>query len=66
VENLGSDRLIYGILEQPFAGASVVARLGSRIPIHNGEVRPFGVRENDVRVFDKATGLRTDSRPLPG
>jgi multiple sugar transport system ATP-binding protein len=65
VENLGSDRLVYGVLERPFPDAKVIARVGTRIPIRAGEVRPFGVHQQDLRFFDKATGLRTQPRPLP-
>jgi multiple sugar transport system ATP-binding protein len=65
VENLGSDRLVYGVLEPPSAEAKVIARVATRIPIRIGEVRPFGVYEQDLKFFDKGTGQRTQPRPLP-
>jgi multiple sugar transport system ATP-binding protein len=67
VENLGADRLLYGVLEGPFAGAKVIAKLASTVPlaVRQGEVLPFAAREKDLRFFDGATGLRTGPRPLP-
>jgi multiple sugar transport system ATP-binding protein len=65
VENLGSDRLVYAVLEPPFPEAKVIARVTTRTPIPIGEVRPFGVHEQDLRFFDKGTGQRTQPRPLP-
>jgi multiple sugar transport system ATP-binding protein len=66
-EYLGADRLLYGVLEGPFAGARVIAKLASTatLPIQRGEAYRFAVRERDLRFFDKATGQRTDPRPLP-
>ncbi len=68
IENLGADRLLYGNLEAPFSGAKVIAKVASTVglPIRPGEVHPFGAREKDLRFFDKATGRRTDPKPLPG
>lgn len=66
-EYLGADRLLYGVLEGPFAEARVIAKLASSVtlPIQRGEAYAFAVRERDLRFFDKATGQRTDPRPLP-
>jgi multiple sugar transport system ATP-binding protein len=65
VENLGADRLLYGVLEGAFADARILVKLTSRIPIQQGELRRFGARESDLRFFDTATGLRTGARPMP-
>ena len=65
IENLGADRLLYGVLEGAFAEAKVIAKLASRMAIQEGEVYPFGAREKDLRFFDRTTGLRTNPRPLP-
>jgi multiple sugar transport system ATP-binding protein len=65
VENLGADRLLYGVLEGALAEAPIVVKLTARIPIQQGELRRFGAREADLRFFDAATGLRTGPRPLP-
>ncbi|HEU5394419.1 MAG TPA: ABC transporter ATP-binding protein [Candidatus Methylomirabilis sp.] len=66
-EYLGADRLLYGVLEGPFAGARVIAKLASAatLTVQRGEAYAFAVRERDLRFFDKATGQRTDPRPLP-
>ncbi len=67
IEYLGADRLLYGVLEGPFAEAKVIAKLASTVMLafQPGEVHPFGARENDLRFFDKATGLQAPPRPLP-
>ncbi len=66
VEYLGADRLIYGILGGPFSEARVIARLPYTVgtPIQPGETCDFDVPEKDLRFFDKATGRRTEPRPL--
>jgi multiple sugar transport system ATP-binding protein len=66
VEYLGSDRLIYGVLGAPFAGARVIAKLPYTVsaPIQQGETYDFDVQDKDLKFFDKATGLRTGPRPL--
>jgi multiple sugar transport system ATP-binding protein len=64
IENLGADRLLYGVLEGEFADARILVKLTSRIPFRQGELRRFGARETDLRFFDSETGLRTGARPL--
>ena len=61
VENLGSDRLLYGTV----AGAEenrTISKLPStvRVSVEAGETYDFAVREVDLRYFDKTTGLRTE------
>ncbi len=64
VENLGSDRLLYGTV----AGAEenrTISKLPStvRASVETGTTHDFAVREEDLRYFDKATGLRTEPEP---
>jgi len=68
IENLGADRLLYGVLEGPFAEAKVIVKVASTVEltVQPGEVYPLGAREKDLHFFDKATGRRTDPRPLTG
>jgi multiple sugar transport system ATP-binding protein len=66
VEFLGSDRLIYGVLEGPFNEAKVIANLPYTVSvaIQAGQKYEFDVREKDLKFFDRATGLRTRPRQL--
>jgi len=66
VEYLGADRIIYGLLSGKFADAHVLAKLPSSIalPIQQGGSYEFIVEEEDLKFFDKATGLRTGPKPL--
>mgnify|MGYP005849618305 CR=1 FL=1 len=66
VEYLGADRIIYGLLGGKFQNAHVLAELPSNItvPIQEGGNYEFVVEEKDLKFFDKATGLRTEPRPL--
>src|SRR5574337_646600 len=66
VEYLGADRLIYGVLGGPFPEAKVIAKLPYTVsvPIEQGETYEFAVQDKDLKFFDKATGLRTQARPL--
>jgi multiple sugar transport system ATP-binding protein len=66
VEDLGSDRLVYGRLEPPFEARSVISRLppNIRIPIEAGRSYTFAVPESGLLRFDPATGRRmADGRP---
>jgi multiple sugar transport system ATP-binding protein len=59
VENLGSDRLLYGTV----GGGEherTVSKLPSTVtvPIEAGQEYDFVVREDNLRFFDKGTGLR--------
>ncbi|HSM57075.1 MAG TPA: ABC transporter ATP-binding protein [Candidatus Sulfomarinibacteraceae bacterium] len=60
VENLGSDRLLYGTV----AGAEenrTISKLPStvRVEVEPNETHEFVVRRQDLRFFDKKTGLRS-------
>jgi len=66
IEYLGSDRLLYGVLESVSPGAKVIADLPSTVTtaVQPGGRYTFAVREQELKFFDKATGLRTTPRPL--
>jgi multiple sugar transport system ATP-binding protein len=63
VEYLGSDELIYGVLESPFPEERIVAKLAVSDPFRTeqGARVEFAIRERDVRRFDRQTGLRVDT-----
>jgi multiple sugar transport system ATP-binding protein len=54
VENLGSFKLAYGTI----GDERVVANLPIRIPIDEGNEYDFAVRSEDLRYYDKQTGMR--------
>ncbi|MFW6184335.1 MAG: ABC transporter ATP-binding protein, partial [Chloroflexota bacterium] len=65
VENLGSDRLLYGTV----AGADenrTISKLPStvRVQVEPAKTHEFVVRRQDLRFFDKKTGLRTAPQAL--
>ena len=62
VEYLGSDELVYGVLEPPFPEENIVAKLAASDPFRTqqGERVRFAIKQRDVRRFDRATGLRAD------
>ncbi|HZU88595.1 MAG TPA: ABC transporter ATP-binding protein [Stellaceae bacterium] len=68
IEYLGADRLVYGVLEPPFAQSAAIVRTGAGgpPPPSPGELREFVVAERDLKRFDRQSGLRLDmarSRP---
>ena len=60
VENLGSDRLIYGTISGAAEENTTVSKLPSTVtvPIEADETYDFVVQKKDIKVFDKASGLR--------
>ncbi|MFQ5848101.1 MAG: ABC transporter ATP-binding protein [Candidatus Methylomirabilales bacterium] len=66
VEHLGADRLLYGVLADPFPPEKVIADLPSTVTlsIQQGETHEFAVKQNDLKFFDRVTRLRTAPRPL--
>ena len=62
LEYLGSDELIYGVLEPPFPQEKIIAKLAVSDPFRaqQGERVEFTVKEKDIRRFDRLTGLRID------
>lgn len=60
VEHLGSDRLVYGSLEDGFRSqATVIADIPSivTVPLGEGELYEFSVARRHLRAFDAQTGL---------
>jgi multiple sugar transport system ATP-binding protein len=68
VENLGADRLLYGIVGNPFPETKIIVNLPSTLPltVREGETHEFAARESDLKFFDLGTGLRTEPKPLAG
>ena len=65
IENLGADRLLYGVLESPEFDARVVAELPSMVTttIEPGERYDFQVKQASLRHFDRESGHRLDVAP---
>lgn len=61
VENLGSDRYVYGHLPEIDADAKVIAKLPSTVTtrIDEGDRMPFAVDRSNLCFFDPRTGERT-------
>jgi multiple sugar transport system ATP-binding protein len=61
VENLGSDRYVYGHLPGVDPEAKVIAKLPSTVttPVYVGDRVPFAVGGSDLRYFDQQTGVLT-------
>jgi multiple sugar transport system ATP-binding protein len=62
VEYLGADQLIYGAVEGMVGDSDVISRLSSEetIPMEPGKTYEFVVQKQQLRFFDKETGLRTE------
>ena len=70
VENLGSDRHVYGHLPDVDPEAKVIAKLPSTVttPVAVGDRVPFTVNRGDLRYFDHETGSRIaapDAKAMP-
>jgi multiple sugar transport system ATP-binding protein len=63
VEYLGADRLVYGTLDMPQAGARVIARLPATLDtqVAAGERHEFVVRRQDIKHFDRASGRSSEA-----
>lgn len=61
VEYLGSDRLLYGVVDGADDTISV-SKLPSTVtvPIEPGESYEFGIQRQDLAFFDKTTGIRAE------
>jgi multiple sugar transport system ATP-binding protein len=59
IENLGSDRLVYGELESPMPPTKVISRIPCTVetPLEVGEHHQFAVLRRNIRQFDPKTGL---------
>jgi multiple sugar transport system ATP-binding protein len=68
VEHLGSDRLLYGSLEEGREGSEMhtIAKLPFNVSVSIQEERSyeFAVRSQDLSFFDRETGLRTEPKSL--
>jgi len=66
VEHLGADRLLYGVLEEQFQEARVIARLPFTVslPVLPGQRYEFTVPEAEVKFFDRASGRRLPAGDL--
>ncbi len=66
VEDLGSDRLVYGLLDAPFTDEKVIAKLPSTtaVSLQQGAHLAFAVRKAALKFFDKEKGLRIGPRVL--
>ena len=68
LEYLGSERMIYGVIEGGrFDGRKVVSRIATAASgnLAEGAVYDFAVADRDLKFFDKATGKRSGRRELP-
>jgi multiple sugar transport system ATP-binding protein len=65
VENLGSDRLIHGNVENAHDQQLTTAKLPSIVgmPVEPGETYDFAVEARHLKFFDRETGLRAN--PIP-
>src|SRR5216683_2210429 len=64
MEYLGSERILYGVLDGMAAKREVTAKLPAHVPlagISAGEWHPFAVRKTELRFFDR-DGRRTADR----
>jgi multiple sugar transport system ATP-binding protein len=66
VEHLGSDRLVYGSLdrdgEAPEEAIIAKVPLNVSVSIQKGQVYEFAVLAQDIKLFDRETGLRTEKK----
>ncbi len=65
IENLGSDRLLYGTLESPMPPIKVISRIPCTVEtkLAVDEHYLFAVRRRDLHYFDTKTGLRIKASP---
>jgi len=68
VEYLGADRLIYGSLSKGDTSMKTIGRLPASVPlpIEEGKSYKFAVRAEDLRYFDRETGLRLEGADARG
>ena len=67
VEYLGAERILYGYLDGGrFEHKEVVSRIPSTIPVSYtvGSVNQFGLREKNLKFFDRASHQRTEAKVL--
>jgi multiple sugar transport system ATP-binding protein len=66
VEDLGSDRLVYGDVGLHAAHRHVIAKLPANVnvTIEGGKTYTFAVLQEDLRYFDARTGLKLNGCPV--
>src|SRR3954469_10014916 len=66
VENLGSDRLLYGALRDLAPDKKMIINLPFTVhlPVTEGQAYEFSIKEKDLKFFDKESGLRIAQRKL--
>jgi multiple sugar transport system ATP-binding protein len=64
-EYLGAERLVYGNVGEKSHAPHVVSRLpgSTSLPIETGRTYTFAVSRDNLRFFDRKSGLRTDRGP---
>ena len=66
VEHLGSDRLVYGSLDEDGEpeDEAIIAKVpvNVSVSIQKGQVYEFAVLVQDIKLFDRETGLRTEEK----
>ena len=66
VENLGSDRLLYGALKGITEDNRIIAKLPSTVTvsIEPGKRYEFAIQDRHLKFFNKKTGLRTEPESI--
>ena len=66
IEHLGSDRLVYGSFDRDgeVQEAAIIAKvpINVSVSIQEGRVYEFAVLVQDIKLFDRETGLRTEKK----
>jgi multiple sugar transport system ATP-binding protein len=66
VEHLGSDRLVYGSLDEDGEpeDEAIIAKVpvNVSVSIQKGQMYEFAVLAQDIKLFDRETGLRTEEK----
>ena len=66
VEHLGSDRLVYGSFDRDgdVQETAIIAKvpINVTVSIQKGQVYEFAVLAQDIKFFDRETGLRTEKK----
>jgi len=67
VEDLGSDRLVYGDMGLPSAHRHVISKIPANVDlgIEGGKTYTFAVLKEDLRFFDPKTGFKVNGAPEP-
>ena len=68
IEDLGSDRLLYGSLRDLAPDTKMIVNLPHTIhlAVTPGESYDLACKASDLKFFDPETGLRIPPRPLEG